>query len=183
MTIFDSLFPLPAVGDRHTRAPLYKERAEYLLNAQAQGRKERYIKLMASHLLQVNRVLGFSNRMRRITIDELKVAGRRWEAYAGPLRRRTPGKETYEVFMRIARSWLRFHSCLIEPAKTRFADKRLREYERWLRDECGIALPTIKSRCQNASYFLKWLAAYRVRLRPLSPSHAERYFVPHDQGR
>ena len=77
--------------------------------------------------------------------------------------------------MRVARGWLRFHSCLIEPVKTRFADKRLREYERWLRDERGMTLATIRSRSQNASYFLKWLAAYPVRLRYLSPSHVERY--------
>jgi integrase/recombinase XerD len=77
--------------------------------------------------------------------------------------------------MQIARSWLRFHSCLIEPAKTRFADKRLRTYERWLRDERGIASSTIEERSKHASYFLKWLAAYPVRLRHLSPSHVERY--------
>lgn len=182
MTVFDSLFQLPAVRKRHNTAPLYAERAEYLTYVQKLGRKECYIKLMASHLLQVNRALGFSTRMRPMTIDELRIAGRKWETYTGPLRRRLPGKNTYEVFMRIARSWLRFHSCLREPPRTRFAAKRRRDFERWLKDERGLALSTIRERSKHALYFLRWLKEIRLRLRDLNPSHAERYFEAKKSG-
>lgn len=175
MTIFNSLFQHAAVRNRHSRAPLCRERAEYLTHVQALGHQECTINLMASYLLHVNRVLGLSKQMRRITIDELENAGRKWETYTGPLRRRFPGKTTYELFMQTARSWLRFHSCLIEPPKTRFADERLRDYERWLNDERGLASSTTKERSKHALYFLKWLAEHRVSLRGVNPSHVEHY--------
>lgn len=175
MTIFDSLFQHAAVRNRHKKAPLYGERAAYLTHVQALGRQEYTIKLMASYLLHVNRALGLSTQMRRITMDELENAARKWETYAGPLRRSFPGKTTYQHFMQTARSWLRFHSCLIEPLKTRFADERLRDYERWLNDERGLASSTTKERSKHALYFLKWLAEHRVSLRAVTPSHLERY--------
>ena len=175
MTLFDSLFQLPAVRNRHNTAPLLRERLEYLTHVQALGHKEGYIKAIASHVLQVNRVLGFSMGIRCLTVDELKDTARKWAAYKGPLRRRKPGKYTYEVFMLIARSWLRFHSCLIEPARTRIGDKRLRDYESWLKDECGLLPSTIHERSKHAGYFLGWLAEHRVTLRRVNPSHIDEY--------
>jgi len=175
MTILDSIFQHPAVRNRHNRAPLYRERVEYLTHVQALGRQDCTIQLMASYLLHVNRALRLAKQMRRVTIDELQNAGRKWETYTGPLRRRIPGKTTYELFMQTARSWLRFHSCLIEPLKTRFADERLRDYERWLNDERGLASSTTKERSKHALYFLKWLAEHRVSLRGVNPSHVEHY--------
>ena len=175
MTLFDLLFQLPAVRNRHNTAPLLRERLEYLTHVQAFGHKEGYIKVIASHVLQVNRVLGFSVGRRCLTIDELKDTARKWAAYKGPLRRRKPGKYTYEVFMLIARSWLRFHSCLIERAETRFADKQLRDYELWLKDVRGLLPSTIHERSKLAGYFLKWLAENRVRLARVTASHVDQY--------
>lgn len=175
MTLFDSLFQLPKVRKRHNTAPLFRERVEYLTHVQALGHTEGYIKVIASQLLQVNRVLGFSTEMRRLTMDELKAAARRWAVYEGPLRRRRPGKWTYEVFLLIARSWLRFHSCLTEPVESRIGEKRLRDYELWLKDERGLLSSTIHERSKHAGYFLRWLAEHRVPLRRVTPSHIDAY--------
>lgn len=175
MTLFDSLFILPAVRNRHNTAPLLRERVKYLTHVQALGHTEGYVKVIASQLIQVNRALGFSTEMRPLTIDELEDAARTWAVYKGPLRRRKPGKYTYEVFMLIARSWLRFHSCLIEPVKTRFADKQRRDYELWLKDVRGILPSTIHERSKLAGYFLKWLAENRLRLARVTASHVDRY--------
>ena len=179
MTLFDTLFEYPAVRQRHYSAPLCKERLEYLHYVKALGRQEKTIRLVASYLLHVNRVLEFSNGMRRITTDELEKAARRWDAYSGPyngtLRTKLPGQKGFKRFMDTARGWLRFHSCLIEPLRVRFADHQLREYERWLKDERGLASPTIKHRSQQASHFLRWLAEYRLPLNALCPSHLQRY--------
>lgn len=175
MTLFDSLFTLPAVRNRHNTAPLLRERVEYLTHVQALGHTEGYVKVIASQLIQVNRALGFSTRMRPLTIAELEDVARKWAVYMGPLRRKKPGKYTYEVFMLIARSWLRFHSCLIEPVETRFADKQRRDYELWLKDVRGLLPSTIHERSKLAGYFLKWLAENRVRLARLTASHVDQY--------
>ena len=102
---------MPSVRHRHNTAPLYKERIAFLTHMQAHDRKYNTIRAMASHLLQINRTLGFSKRMRVLTVEELKGAAWEWAQYAGALRKRVPGKFSYELYMRIARGWLRFHSC------------------------------------------------------------------------
>lgn len=175
MTLFDTLFQHPAVRQRHHSAPLCKERLAYLSYAKGLGRQECTVKLMASYLLHVNRALGFSNGMRPVTVDELKKAGRTWEAYSGPQRTKLPGKTTYRRFMEIARAWLRFHSCLIERVKTQFADEQLRDYECWLKHQRGLAASTVKERSKHALYFLKWLAKCGVALRAVNCAYVQHY--------
>src|ERR1700741_1855844 len=47
---------------------------------------------MATHLLHINRTLGFSNEMRVLTMEESRSAGRAWAQCTGPLRRNTKCK-------------------------------------------------------------------------------------------
>jgi integrase/recombinase XerD len=175
MTLFDSLFQMPSVRDRHNTAPLYKERIAYLKHMQLRDRKCSTIRAMACHLLQINRTLGFSDAMRVLTLEELKQAGRQWAGYIGPLRRRVPGKYSYELYMRIARGWLRFHSCLAEFKKSRISEARLRDYENAMRERFALAPSTIDTRSSHASYFLNWIRRRKISLRNLSVHHIEHY--------
>ena len=127
MTVFEWLFKAPAALRRQRTAPLYNERLAYLTHMKERDRKHNTIHSMATHLLQINRTLGFSTGMRVITMEELRIAGRAWAQYTGPLRMRVPGKCSYELYMRIARGWLRFHKCLDEPRKTRIFERKLRD--------------------------------------------------------
>src|SRR5580658_99317 len=119
MTFFDSFFTMPWARDRHNQAPLLEERERFLVHELEIGRKPVSIQQSASSLLQINRTLGFSRRMRRITHEELNRAARRWEKYTGPHSVRSPGRHSYRLYRKTARAWLRFNSCLIEPKKTR----------------------------------------------------------------
>ena len=113
--------------------------------------------------------------MRVVTPEELRWAGRRWEKYTGPLRNRLPGRRTYELFMRIARGWLRFNNCLAGPAKTRVSEERLRDFEARLRDRFGLAPTTIETLTMHVSFFLSWLVERQVQLRHVGMQHIERY--------
>lgn len=175
MTLFDSLFQLASVRRRHNTAPLYKERVAFLSHMKSNDRKYNTIRAMASHLLQINRTLEFSERMRVVTLEQLKETARHWATYSGPLRRRVPGNHSYELYMRIARAWLRFHSCLAEFKRTRQSEDRLVDFENTMRDSFALAPSTVETRSRHASYFLGWLAGRRVRLRDLSVQHIERY--------
>jgi integrase/recombinase XerD len=175
MTIFDSLFCEQYARDRHNNAPLCRERDEYLTHLAALGRKERYIRQRASALLQVNRTLGFFDRMKPVTVDELADAGRKWASYVGPSRLRLPGKCTYEVYMEAARPWLNYHSCLVKPVKIRPMEDRLIDFEDMLKAELSFAASTIESRSRHVSYFLAWLSELRVRLWNVNLVHVERY--------
>ena len=175
MTVFEWLFKAPAALHRQTTAPLYNERLAFLTHMKERDRKYNTLRAMATHLLHINRTLGFSNEMRVLTMEELRSAGRAWAQYTGPLRRRVPGRWSYEVYMRIARGWLRFHRCLDEPRKTRIFEHKLQDFEKTLHSRWGLATSTIEVRSKHVSGFLKWISKHNVAMRSVSVGHVERY--------
>lgn len=175
MTVFEWLFKAPAALRRQRTAPLYNERLAYLTHMKERDRKHNTIHSMATHLLQINRTLGFSTGMRVITMEELRIAGRAWAQYTGPLRIRVPGKYSYEVYMHMARGWLRFHKCLDEPRKTRLFEQKLQDYEKTLRNRFGLAASTIEVRARHVSGFLKWISKRKIAMRGVGVGHVERY--------
>jgi len=154
MTLFEYLFKDPAALRRQTTAPLCEERLAFLTHMKAHDRKRNTLRAMTTHLLHINRTLGFSNEMRVLTMEELRSAGRAWAQYNGPLRKRVPGKYSYELYMRIARGWLRFHKCLEESRKARIFECKLGDFEKTLRSRFGLATSTIEVRSRHVSGFL-----------------------------
>jgi integrase/recombinase XerD len=175
MTLFEWLFKDPSPLHRQTNTPLYNERLAFLTHMKARDRKYNTLRAMPTHLLHINRTLGFSNEMRVLTMEELRSAGRAWAQYVGPLRRRVPGKCSYETYMRIARRWLRFHKCLEEPRKIRIFEDKLEDFERTLRSRFGLATSTIEVRSRHVSGFLDWISKRSVAVRSVSVGHVERY--------
>jgi hypothetical protein len=175
MALFESLFKDPSAIHRQNTAPLYKERVAFLTHMKEHDRKYNTLRAMATHLLHINRTLGFSKDMRVLTMEELKDAGRKWAQYVGPLRISVPGKSSYEVYMRIARGWLRFHSCLAEPRKIRILEEKLRDFEETLRKRFALAPSTIEVRARHASGFLNWISRRQILLRNVGVGHIERY--------
>jgi site-specific recombinase XerD len=175
MTIFEWLFKAPAALRRQTTAPLYNERLAFLTHMKERHRTHNTIHAMATHLLHINRTLGFSKEMRVLTIEELRITGLAWAQYTGPLRKRVPGKWSYEVFMRIARGWLRFNNCLEEPRKKRIYEKQLEDFEETLRHRFGLATSTIEVRSRHVSGFLNWISSRGTAIRYVNVGHVERY--------
>ena len=175
MSFFDSFYRMQVFRNRHNAAPFCRQRGEFLASLREQGYSESTLRQFSSHLLQVNRILGFKDKMRIITAEELRWAGQKWEKYSGPLRNRLPGKCTYELFMRIARGWLRYNDCLAGPLKTRVSEERILDFEDRLRNRFGLAATTIDTRTMHISFFLTWLAERRVQLRHVTLQHVERY--------
>jgi integrase/recombinase XerD len=182
MTIFDSLYKMKYARDRHNQAPFAAERARFLSDLIRRGRKPVNVLQAATCVLQINRTLGFTTKMHPVTHEELKQAGKRWVDYNGPFRTRPSGKYSYELFARVARRWLRHECCLVEPKKTRLSEERLRAFEAKLQIKLGLAAGTIETRARHVSYFLAWLAQYRVRLCDVSMSHIERYLEDKKRG-
>jgi hypothetical protein len=69
MTLFEWLFQNPAALHRQTTAPLYNERLAFLTHMKEHDRKYTALRAMATHLLHINRTLGFSNEIRVLTIE------------------------------------------------------------------------------------------------------------------
>jgi integrase/recombinase XerD len=175
MSFFDSFYRMELFRHRHNAAPLCRKRGEFLGALREQGYSENTLRQFSSYLLHVNRILGFKEKVLVITPEELRWAGKRWAKYSGPHRNRLPGKYAYELFMRIARVWLRYNNCLAGPIKSRVAEDRLRDFEERLSERFGLAAATVQTRTMHASFFLNWLAERRVPLRYVTLQHVERY--------
>jgi integrase/recombinase XerD len=175
MNLFEWLFTEPAALRRQTAGPLYKQRVAFLTYLRDHDRKYNTLRAAAVHLLHINRTLGFGDEMHVVTMEELKSAAREWAQYKGPLRRRPPGKCSYEAYMHIARGWLRFNSCLAEPRKMRIEDKKLTDFEKMVSERYALAPSTIAVRVRHISSFLSWISGRNIRLRNVSVGHAERY--------
>jgi integrase/recombinase XerD len=182
MTFFDTFYRTPSVRRIHNCAPFRQRRTNFLLDMRQRGCQENTLRQFSSHLLQVNRMLGFRKSMRIVTEAELSSVAKRWESYIGPLRRRRPGKLTYALFMRVARRWLRFNNCLAQPRKAYLDDNRLEDFGTRLRERFGLASATVEHRQRHASFFLAWLAERRVHLRHINISHLERYLESKRDG-
>jgi integrase/recombinase XerD len=175
MTFFDSFFKMPWARKRHNKAPLLVQREKFLRHQLDIGRKSVNVQQAACLLLQVNRTLKLTRHMRSVTHDEINQAAREWEKYSGPHSVRSPGKHNYDLFRRLARAWLRFNGCLIEPKKTRLSEHRLKDFEKHLCAVVGLARSTIETRSRHALYFLIWLQEFGVKLPNVTLSHVERY--------
>jgi hypothetical protein len=71
MTVFEWLFKAPAALRRQTTAPLYNERLAFLTYMKERDRKYNTLHAMATHLLHINRILGFSKEMRVLFKDDV----------------------------------------------------------------------------------------------------------------
>jgi hypothetical protein len=175
MTFFDSFFKMPWARRRHNRAPLLAQRVKFLQHQLDIGRKSVNVQQAACLLLQVNRTLKLTRHMRSVTHEEINQSARKWEKYSGPHSVRSPGNHNYDLCRRLARAWLRFNGCLIEPKKTRLSERRLRDFEKHLCEVVGLAGSTVETRTRHALYFLMWLQEFGVKLPNVTLSHVERY--------
>jgi integrase/recombinase XerD len=108
VSVYEQIFQIRSVLAKHKAAPLLAEREAYLEYHHRHGRRMDQLRTMASHLLRVNRTLGLT-ALRAVSHDELKKAAQDWASYVGPLRRRLPQAGTYELYLQMARPWLRFN--------------------------------------------------------------------------
>jgi integrase/recombinase XerD len=175
-SIFDSLFSVDSARDRHNNAPLQGQRSAYLQYLRTIGRKDPEMRSIAALLLQIVRTLKLV-RVRQVRFTEVQDAARSWAEYVGPRRHCGPGKYSYKVYVRIAKTWLKFLNCL-RPALAEESgyETHLTEYDKELRIRIGLSQSTVRSGVWHAKRFLKWLSNRRVRLWDLYIGHVELYF-------
>lgn len=100
---------------RQSEAPLRREREQYLSHLLNQGTSKPYVRVVASRLLHINRLLGLST-LRNVHTSELELATRGWVSYIQSHPTRVVGASTAYAFRNTAEKWLRYHNLLIVPA-------------------------------------------------------------------
>jgi len=143
---------------RQESAPLLREREAFLEHLIQQGTSVAAARGVSWQLLNVIRLLKLT-RLRGVRIDEIEEAAKKWTRQ----QRSNPNIRSYKhsasYFAYVARKWLHFAGVLKRPAipRMRFADA-IDEFARWMTEEMGLSMPTVRSRRQKTSLFLKWLS-------------------------
>ena len=146
---------------RQEKAPLLLERDAFLEHLLRQGTSLAAARMVAWQLLNVIRLLKL-NRLRGVRIDEIEAAAKKWTRQQRSNPNIRSCKHTGSYFIYVAKKWLRFAGVLKLPAipRMRFADK-IDDYARWMTEEAGLSIPTVRSRERKAILFFKWLSARR----------------------
>lgn len=141
---------------RHREAPLLKEREKFLEHLHRQGTSLAALRGVSWQLLNVIAQLKLT-QPRRISIGEIKEAGRAWAVQQRSNPRAPSYKESARFFTYVAKKWLRFSGMLTTPPvpRMRFA-VQVGDFARWMLEERGMSPLSVRSHCWKASQFLKW---------------------------
>jgi site-specific recombinase XerD len=155
---------------RHEKAPLLREREAFVEHLLQQGTSLAAARGVSWQMLNVIRLLKLT-QLRDVWIDEIEEAAQRWarQQRSNPLSRSYKHSASY--FTYVAKKWLHFAGVLKRPAipRPRFTDE-IEEFARWMTEERGMSVLTVRSHRSKASLFLKWFSERRrslaaVRLR------------------
>jgi len=159
---------------RHQNAPLLRERELYLRHLNNLGRNRHKQRDASTYLIRLVQRLKLT-RMRKIRLEELRVAADLWRRRSG--QSIAGGERGGANFLRYAKGWLKFHDKLIEPNRWNMpSDRRVKRYKLYLQSELNFAPRTIDNRVWGLNRFLSWLASKDIQLKRVSIVHIEQYF-------
>jgi integrase/recombinase XerD len=155
--VFDKYFSLPAAIARHQSAPLAAERERFLTHLEATGTGWSAIRVAATYLLQVVKVLEL-RRLRDVTLEEVDRAADRWNTLRNQDKQYPAGQFGVKCFAQTARRFLRFEGKLRSPRLPQPFSEYLRGFVEAMSSERGLSEATIRGRRYRAADFLKWYA-------------------------
>jgi len=156
--MIESIFVWESARTRHLKAPLLKEREEYLSHLVRLGNCHGSLRSAASILLHIIRLMEISNP-RKVDMVEINNAAERWAQDEQFHRRKKAGESTAYRFSNAAESWFRFNGLLIEQVVTRQPfDALMTDFNNYLRFTKRSATDTIRTYTQRVSKFLSWVA-------------------------
>src|SRR5580692_1050750 len=103
--MFESLFAYPNVLARHEAGLAAEERDRYLVHLASEGIARTTLRGIAPELLIVARWIDLS-RGKRITLQDIDAAARRWADHQQRRCRADSGRWSRQLFIGIATAWL-----------------------------------------------------------------------------
>ena len=175
--MFEELFTQSWTIERYHKAPLAQHRVRYLRYLRDLGAKRLTLRKLAVDQLHLVHLLDLKEAQ-PISVAHIEAAATEW---ARPdrqryLRRRSfPASRTSTItFFGNGVRWLRFLGWLEEPANEKH-DYTIEVgiFEDWMRDQRGYSEESIRSYCDAADRFLKWLTSNDIRLSSLKVTHID----------
>ena len=112
--MLETLRQVPFFLNRHREAPLLREREMFLGHLQQQGTSRASLLSVSNELLHIVRLLRL-DRMRDVSLDEIRRAADRFVLEGKSNPRVLSCGHTASFFVYAAKKWLRFHGCLKMP--------------------------------------------------------------------
>ncbi len=162
--MFERLFRFPHALQPHLNGPLAEERRRFLCHREDEGIGRNGLRVLAYYLLASTDYLRLADRNGEIIArEEVEQKAELWAARvsASPNIKKIAGRRSSRIeFLRHVCAWLKFMGRLQTPAPSpsRFADQ-LAEFARFLLQEKGLNLRTVKDRCNTVGRFLEGVTA------------------------
>lgn len=171
----EAISPFGSVQLKHQSGPLFTERELYLSHLLREGATRMVVRLTASYLLHVIRILNLTE-LRTVDEAEIVQAGHFWAEYCGPHRQKQYVRGAPGVFTRVAKAWLLFHGKLSLPPSPPFQDV-ITEFSEAMRSSRGLAPMSVLGYSSRAHAFLKSFAEQNRQLQTVSIFDVDAYLA------
>jgi integrase/recombinase XerD len=160
---------------RQHAAPLRLEREQYLSELLNQGTSKGHVRVVASRLLHINRLLNLST-LRTVQTSELDLATLTWVSYIRSHKTRKVGVSTAYTFRNAAENWLRFHNLLAVPeVATHPFDIVFLDFMHFIKVTQQMSVDSIQSHRSKISQFLAWARERNEQISEIPLSDIDEY--------
>ncbi len=144
--LFNKIFERRKALQRHTSAPLLKQRLMYLQYWSDNGAVGNSLRSIAQHFLLVMKYLNYY-KLRKVSVMEIEKAANRWAKAKHYRRKSNYSKFAKARFVRDAMGWFEMINLLVKPEQTPIPfENHLNQYVAYMREEQGLSENTIKAR-------------------------------------
>ena len=179
--MFEELFTQSRTIERYRAAPLAEYRQRYLKHVRGSGAKRGTLQKLAGDQLHLLHLLNMKER-ERISISRIEAAAMQWSLpgqYKYLCNRSLPASRTSIVaLIGCGIRWFRFLGWLDEGAEEKHAySSEIAHFVAWMRKERGYSEETIRSYCEAADQFFKWLTDSDISLSAVRMTDIDRAIV------
>ena len=181
--MFDHFHSRPDIIARYRDGPRARDRERFLVQCADQGYPLSSLRKIAWQLLVVASTIDFGKR--RVSVEEIELAATKPAGFYRQFSR-APGtspKSTQKLFVHVAKAWLGSLGLLRAPRAiaARFS-RQTNDFERYMREERGLAPVTIRTRCEELEWFFRSLPEQRHVMHEISVADVDAFLESKGAG-
>ena len=181
--MFDLFHSRPDIIARYRDGPRARDRERFLVQCADQGYPLSSLRKIAWQLLVVASTIDFGKR--RVSVEEIELAATKPAGFYRQFSR-APGtspKSTQKLFVHVAKAWLGSLGLLRAPRAiaARFS-RQTNDFERYMREERGLAPVTIRTRCEELEWFFGSLPEQRHVMHEISVADVDAFLESKGAG-
>jgi len=155
--MFEEIF-FPRTAERYRAAPLFEQRARYLVHLKNAGARRCTLRKCANDQLSLVRLLDLKEGG-SVSLSQIEAVTAVWSQPKASRCDRPASLKARAGFVGHAVRWLRFLGWLDEPEHEHHPHHGVVTiFETWLRQERGLSTATVQDYCRAIDQFFFWLA-------------------------